>query len=92
MAYPYIKSDNEIEYFLKKIGMKKRRALSDSEREQMLIVFKLIEPTEYINGFLDQKTFVQIYHHANKEYEVTWGYNIQGEKEPYIEELTDYDL
>jgi hypothetical protein len=92
MAYPYIKSDAEIEYFLKQIGMKKRRALLGLEREQMLIVFKLIEPTQYVNDFSDQKTFIQIYHYANKEYEVTWGYNIQGEEEPYVEELTDYDL
>lgn len=71
--------------FLKSIGMKKRRVIEGSEREHMLTLFALIEPSETSNN---QRTFTETYHHAGKEYEVTYGFSDVGPT-PYIEEITD---
>ena len=46
----------------------------------------LIEPTESSNN---QRTFTETYHHIGKEYEVTYGFDIEGEPEPYVEEITE---
>lgn len=72
--------------FLRSIGMKNRRILEGTEREHMLTLLALIEPTKVSNN---QRTFTETYHHAGKEYELTWGYDIEGEPQPYVEELTE---
>jgi hypothetical protein len=78
-------SKEEALEFLKSIGMKNRRVLKGTEREHMLLIFALIEPTESSNN---QRTFTETYHHIGKEYEVTYGFDIEGEPEPYVEEIT----
>ena len=55
----------------------------------MLTLLALIDPCETHNN---QRTFTECYVHAGKEYEVTYGFNIEGEPDPYIEEITDYDF
>lgn len=72
--------------FLKSIGMKKRRTLLGQEREHMMTLLALIEPAESSNN---QRTFTETYHHAGKEYELTWGFSIEGEPEPLVEEVTE---
>jgi hypothetical protein len=74
--------------FLKKIGMKKRRTLTGTEREHMLLIFALIEPKEVSNN---QRTFTNVYHHIGKEYEVTYGFSDSGEPDPIVEELTELE-
>ena len=80
------KNQQDIFSFLKKIGMMNRRVLTGREREHMLLIFALIEPTESSNN---QRTFTETYHHIGKEYEVTYGFDIEGEPEPYVEEITE---
>jgi len=75
--------------FLKKIGMKKRRVVSGTEREHLITLLSLLDPIDTSNN---QRTFTETYHHAGKEYELTWGFDIEGEPEPYVEEITDYDI
>lgn len=75
--------------FLKRIGMKKRRVLEGTEREHMITLLSLIQPADTSNN---QRTFTETYFHAGKEYELTWGFGIEGEPEPYVEEITDYDF
>ena len=74
--------------FLKKIGMKKRRTLTGTEREHMLLIFALIDPSESSNN---QRTFSETYHHVGKEYEVTYGFSDSGEPDPIVEELTELE-
>ena len=74
---------------LKTIGMKKRRTLLGTEREHMLLIFALTEP---INSSNNQRTFTETYYHIGKEYEVTYGFDIEGEPSPLVEEITDYDF
>ena len=71
--------------FLKSIGMKNRRVLEGDEREHMLTLFALVEPTETSNN---QRTFTETYYHAGKEYEVTYGFSDVGPA-PYVEEITE---
>ena len=85
MPFPPMTKEEATE-FLKRIGYKKRRVLTGTEREHMLLVFALIEPTESSNN---QRTFTETYHHIGKEYEVTYGFDIEGEPEPYVEEITE---
>lgn len=79
-------SKEEALAFLKSIGMKKRRTLLGQEREHMMTLLALIEPVESSNN---QRTFTETYHHAGKEYELTWGFSIEGEPEPLVEEVTE---
>ena len=72
--------------FLKKIGMKHRRIIEGTEREYMITLLKLIEPVDISNN---QRTFTETYHHAGKEYELTWGFGDDGQPDPWIEEITD---
>lgn len=74
--------------FLKKIGMKKRRVLEGVEREQMLLVFALIGPTDSSNN---QRTFSETYYHIGKEYEVTYGFSEKDEPDPIVEEITELE-
>lgn len=71
--------------FLKSIGMKNRRVLEGDEREHMLTLLKLLEPTDVSNN---QRTFTETYHHAGKEYELTWEFSDVGPT-PYVEEITE---
>ena len=71
--------------FLRSIGMKQRRTLEGSEREHMLTLLALIEPTDSSNN---QRTFTETYHHAGKEYELTWGFDDAGPA-PLIEEVSE---
>ena len=74
--------------FLKKIGMKKRRVLEGVEREQMLLVFALVGPTDSSNN---QFTFSETYYHIGKEYEVTYGFSEKDEPDPIVEEITELE-
>lgn len=74
--------------FLKSIGMKKRRTLTGTEREHMLLIFALIDPVESSNN---QRTFTDTYRHISKEYEVTYGFSDSGEPDPLVEELTELE-
>ena len=74
--------------FLRKIGMKKRRVLEGVEREQMLLVFALIGPTDSSNN---QRTFSETYYHIGKEYEVTYGFSEKDEPDPIVEEITELE-
>ena len=85
MSFPPKTKEEALE-FLKSIGMKHRRQLMGSEREHMITLLRLVEPAEVSNN---QRTFTETYFHAGKEYELTWGFNIEGEPEPYVEEVTD---
>jgi len=78
-------NEKEALEFLKSIGMKKRRTLEGKEREHLLTLLALIEPTDISDN---QRTFTETYHHAGKEYELTWGFNDVGPA-PYVEEITD---
>lgn len=71
--------------FLKSIGMKNRRTLLGQEREHMLTLLALVGPTETSNN---QRTFTETYHHAGKEYELTWGFTDECEA-PLVEEITE---
>ena len=83
---PFGSKEEAIE-FLKSIGMKQRRTLEGEEREHMLTLLALIEPTNTSNN---QRTFTDTYHHAGKEYELTWGFSDEG-PEPLVEELRELD-
>lgn len=67
--------------------MKKRRTLEGEEREHMLTLLALLDPTESSNN---QRTFTEVYHHAGKEYELTWGFD-DGFPEPFVEEVRELD-
>lgn len=71
--------------FLRSVGMKNHRLIEGTEREHLLTLFALIEPTESSNN---QRTFTETYHHAGKEYDVTWGFSDEG-PEPIVEEITE---
>lgn len=79
-------TEEEALSFLKSIGMKNRRQLIGTEREHVMTLLALLEPWETHNN---QRTFTEFYVHAGKEYELTWGFNIEGEPEPYVEEITE---
>jgi hypothetical protein len=81
---PFRTKEEAIE-FLQRIGMKKRRVLEGEERDQILTVLALIGPTDVSNN---QRTFTETYHHAGKEYEVTYGFSDVGPT-PYVEEITE---
>ena len=74
--------------FLKKIGMKKRRTLTGTEREHILLIFALIDPIDSSNN---QRTFTNTYRYIGKEYEVTYGFSDSGEPDPIVEELTELE-
>lgn len=78
-------SKEEALEFLKSIGMKSRRVLEGDERDHMLTLLALVEPTNVSNN---QRTFTETYHHAGKEYELTWGFSDVGPT-PYVEEITE---
>ena len=80
------RTKEEATEFLKSIGMKNRRTLLGEEREHMLTLLALIEPANSSNN---QRTFTETYYHAGKEYELTWGFSIEGEPEPLVEEITE---
>ena len=82
---PFKTKEEAIE-FLKSIGMKNRRVLEGDEREHMLTILALVEPADSSNN---QRTFTETYYHAGKEYELTWGFSIEGEPEPLVEEITE---
>ena len=82
------KNQEEALAFLKKIGMKRRRTLLGTEREQMLLIFALIGPTESSNN---QRTISETYHHCGKEYDVTYGFSEKDEPDPIVEEITELE-
>ena len=79
-------SEEEALEFLKSIGMKNRRVLEGTEREHIITLLKLIEPSDTSNN---QRTFTETYHHAGKEYELTWGFGDDGNPDPWVEEITE---
>lgn len=85
MSTSPFRTKEEATEFLRRIGMKKRRVLEGAERDHMLTLFALVRPTETSNN---QRTFTETYHHAGKEYEVTYGFSDVGPT-PYVEEITD---
>ena len=78
-------SKEEATEFLRRIGMKNRRVLEGEERDHMLTLLALVEPIDVSNN---QRTFTETYHHAGKEYELTWGFSDIGPT-PYVEEITE---
>lgn len=85
MSLSPFKTKEEAIEFLKSIGMKNRRVLEGDEREHILTLLALLEPTDVSNN---QRTFTETYHHAGKEYELTWGFSDVGPT-PYVEEITE---
>ena len=81
---PFGTQEEAIE-FLKSIGMKNRRVLEGNERDHILTLLGFLEPIDVSNN---QRTFTETYHHAGKEYELTWGFSDVGPT-PYVEEITD---
>ena len=81
---PFKTKEEAIE-LLKSIGMKNRRVLEGDEREHILTLLALLEPTDVSNN---QRTFTETYLHAGKEYELTWGFSDVGPT-PYVEEITE---
>lgn len=81
---PFKTKEEAIE-FLKSIGMKNRRVLEGDERDHILTLLALLEPIDVSNN---QRTFTETYHHAGKEYELTWGFSDVGPT-PYVEEITE---
>jgi hypothetical protein len=82
------RNEEEALAFLKKIGMKKRRTLTGTEREHMLLIFALIGPTDSSNN---QRTFSETYHYCDKEYDVTYGFSEGNEPDPIVEEITELE-
>lgn len=80
------RTKEEATEFLRSIGMKNRRTLLGTEREHILTLLALLEPADSGNN---QRTFTETYYHAGKEYELTWGFSIEGEPEPLVEEITE---
>lgn len=72
--------------FLKAMGLKDHRYIGGQEREHLLTVFRLIEPTSSSNN---QRTWTDTYHHAGKEYHVTYGFGVDGGDEPLVEEIKE---
>ena len=85
MSLSPFKTKEEAIEFLKSIGMKNRRVLEGDEREHILTLLALLEPIDVSNN---QRTFTETYHHAGKEYELTWGFSDVGPT-PYVEEITE---
>jgi hypothetical protein len=83
------RNEQEAIEFLKRIGMKHRRLLEGTEREHIITLLKLLDPVEISNN---QRTFTETYYHAGKEYELTWGFGSDGEPDPWVEEITEYDI
>lgn len=82
---PFKNKEEAIE-FLKSIGMKNRRVLEGDEREHILTLLALLDPVDVSNN---QRTFTETYHHAGKEYELTWGFGDDGKPDPWVEEITE---
>jgi len=85
MSLSPFKTKEEATEFLRSIGMKNRRVLEGDEREHILTLLALLEPIDVSNN---QRTFTETYHHAGKEYELTWGFSDVGPT-PYVEEITE---
>lgn len=88
---PFRNKNHELR-FLRSIGMKKRRLIEGIECQHLLTVLALVEPTSSTKVIKNQKTFIEIYHHAGKEYELTWGFDSQGSPKSFLEEITHYDI
>lgn len=56
--------------FLRDIHGPEQRIITGVEKEHMLTVFGLIDPTSESNN---QRTWTTVYHHAGKEYHLTFG-------------------
>ena len=63
----------EARAFIRKIMGPPRRIIEGQEREHLLTVFALIEPTSDSNN---QHFWTDVYHHAGKEYHHTTGGDI----------------
>ena len=75
MTNPYeifrdqLKEDpKKLKKFLRDVMGPPRRIIEGVEKEHMLTVFSLIEPTSNSNN---QRTWTDVYHHAGKEYHLT---------------------
>ncbi len=60
-------SKEEVKALLRKVMGPSKRTLEGQEKENMLLVFKLIEPVESTNN---QRSFTDEYYHAGKTYYV----------------------
>ena len=60
----------KLKKFLRDVMGSPRRTIEGVEKEHMLTVFSLIEPTSNSNN---QHTWTTVYHHAGKEYHLTDG-------------------
>lgn len=58
-------SRNEAKAFIRRVYGPPKRVLEGDEKEQILTLFRLIEPIETTNN---QRSFTDEYHHAGKVY------------------------
>ena len=72
--------------FMKSIGAyDKHRRVEGQEYEQLVLMFKMMEPTEQSNN---QHTWTDTYHIGEREYRVTY---FPEEADPLIEEFIKYE-
>ena len=60
----------KLKKFLRDVMGPDQRIIEGTEKEHMLTVFRLIQPTSESNN---QRTWTTVYHHAGKEYHLTTG-------------------
>jgi hypothetical protein len=77
-------SKEEVKALLRKVMGPSKRTLEGQEKENMLLVFKLIEPVESTNN---QRSFTDGYIHAGKMYDVHYF-----DDEIVVEELLKDDI
>lgn len=58
-------SKDEVKHFIRRVMGVPKRVLEGQEKENMLTLFKLIDPVESTNN---QSSFTDEYHHAGKVY------------------------
>ena len=74
----------KLKKFLRQVNGPERRTLSEQERDQMLIIFGLIDPVESSNN---QRSWTDVYEHAGKIYHAHYV-----EFETIIEEILPDDI
>lgn len=74
----------EAHAFIRKVMGPPRRVLEGADREHMLTVFRLLEPTHSSNN---QRSFTEEYEHAGKKYDVHYF-----EDEILVEEILPDDF
>ena len=60
----------KLKKFIRDIHGPEQRIITGIEKEHLFTVFNLIDPTSESNN---QRTWTTVYHHAGKEYHLTFG-------------------